>query len=195
MNEKILSAIQCMVARGAIGASTVRSQGASGVAVAARNFLAGIQLSKFSTDEPQKFYRVLNQETERLSISLPRAARSWGLARKCLNIFLREAFYNAFLQSQYHLTAAEKLYELPLDGIVAKALRSRARGELPRWPGVRYLESDTSIRYQSVAERLAAKEGVVRVHLDAIYWAKERQLPPDNTVVRDVRKHRARPSL
>lgn len=184
-----------MVARGAIGASTVRSQGAPGVAVAARNFLADIQLSKFSTDESKKFYRVLNQETERLAMSLPRAARSWGLARKCLNIFLREAFYNAFLQSQYHLTAAEKLYELPLDGIVAKALRYRAPGELPRWPGVRYLESDTSIKYQAVAERLAADEGVVRVHLDAIYWAKERQLPPNNTVERDARKSGARPSL
>jgi hypothetical protein len=112
-----------------------------------------------------------------------------------MNIFLREAFYNAYLQAQYQLVIPERLYELPLDGIVAEALRSRAPGELPSWPGVRNLKSEVSARYQSVAERLAAKEGVARVHLDAIYWAQERMLPPNNTVERDARKSSARPSL
>ena len=193
MNEKILSAIQCMVARSAIGASTVRSQGASGVAAAARTYLGSINLAHFSSAEPIAFHRVLDQETERLATSLPRAARSWGLARKCLNIFLREAFYNAFLQARYHLSAAEKLYELPLDGIVAKALRSRANGKLPPWPGVRNLKRNTSIEYQAVAEKLAAKEGVARIHLDAIYWAMERELPPNSTIERGACKSDARP--
>lgn len=179
MNAKILAAIQCMVARGAIGPSAVRSQGASGVADAARRFLTAIQLSRFSIAERDTFGRVLDDETERLAASLPLPARSWGLARKCMNIFLREAFYNAFLQSQYHLAAAEKLYEIPLDGIVADALRSRAPGELPRWLGVRNLNADISAKYQSIAERLSADEGVARVHLDAVYWAQERELPPN----------------
>lgn len=184
-----------MVARGAIGASTVRSQGAAGVADAARRFLAGIDLSKFSTAEPSAFARMLDEQTERLAGSLPRPARSWGLARKCMNIFLREAFYNVYLQSHYHLAIAERFYEVPLDRIVAEALRSRAPGELQRWPGVRNLNSELSAKYQAVAERLAANEGVARVHLDAVYWAQERMLPPNSTVERDARKSGARPSL
>jgi len=112
-----------------------------------------------------------------------------------MNIFLRESFYNAFLQSQYHLAVAEKLYEIPLDGIVADALRSRAAGELPRWPGVRNLSTDISAEYQSIAERLAATEGVARVHLDAVYWAQERKLPPNSTVERNARKSGPRSPL
>lgn len=175
MTEALLPAIQRMLARASIGASTVRSQGAPGVAVAVRGFLAELQLKPFSTANIAVFSRTLDQQTQRLEEVLPRAARSWGLARKCLNIFLREAFYNAFLQARYGLAVTERLYEIPLDGVVAKALRSRVPGVLPPWPGVRHLDQRSSFMYQSVAQQLAEKQGIARVHLDAFLWGGNRE--------------------
>jgi len=53
------------------------------------------------------------------------------------HMFLRDAYYNADLRETYHLSAAAAHYEVPLDGIVARELKTIAgRGTLPPWPGV-----------------------------------------------------------
>jgi len=76
------------------------------------------------------------------------------------------------------LDRAEQLFELPLDSITAKELRKAAgRGHLPRWPGVRKLTKDISGRYQAIALEEAKKEKIARVHLDAKYWAANRDVP------------------
>jgi hypothetical protein len=174
LGEHHLTAIRRMLARATVGPSTVRNQGAPGIAVAARSFLVELDLDPFSTSDPTAFAAELESQTLKLVAALPAKARSWGLARKCLNIFLREAFYNAFLQDRYRLDVAEKLYELPLDSISAGKLRARRPRTLPEWPGVRHLQPSMSARYQAAADLVAEEEGIVRVHLDAIFWGMDR---------------------
>jgi N-glycosylase/DNA lyase len=57
---------------------------------AARGFLCEIDLRAFRTPNPSHFRTVLDETTERLLHAFPEEARHWGLARKGLNLFLRE---------------------------------------------------------------------------------------------------------
>jgi len=174
MQKIHLEAIQRMLARGTIGPSTVRGQGPPGVAAAARAFLAALGLEPFGTSDARKFSGELDRQTSRLMNALPSGAQTWGLARKCLNLMLREALYNVYLREEYGLDRAEAFYEIPLDSLVAEGLRSRRPRSLPTWPGVRHLDPDMSAKYQAAAASVAAAEGIVRVHLDAIIWGADR---------------------
>lgn len=174
MQKTHLDAIQRMLARGAVGPSTVRGQGPPGVAAAVRSFLAVLRLEPFGTSDARKFAAELDRQTSRLMEALPDGAQTWGLARKCLNIFLREALYNVYLREEYGLERAEALCEIPLDSLVAEGLRSRRPRTLPTWPGVRHLDPETSSAYQAAASCIAAEEGIVRVHLDAVFWGADR---------------------
>jgi hypothetical protein len=115
----------------------------------------------------------LNRHTELLRHACPATGRSWGLARKLLNIYLRNALYTSYLRDAYRLHLAEQWYEIPLDSIVAKRLRAEVRG-LPRWPGVKHLRPAVSVLYQEAARSAAAKLGVAPVHLDAVWWGGPR---------------------
>ena len=150
----------------AIGPSTVRNQGAAGVVRAARTFLSQMDLRPFGTKKQDAFADILEKETEALCKALPKQARSWGLARKALNIFLRNCLYNHYLRTKFQLDRAEQFLELPLDSLVAKALRARD-GDLPSWRGLKHLKRCDSARFQKYASRLAQSEGYARVHLDA----------------------------
>jgi hypothetical protein len=176
VNRKLfLKAIQSRAARSAIGASAVRGRGNTGVAPAARAFLAPLDLRAFGTDSPSQFARKLDRTTECLRAALPRPARHWGLARKLLNIFLRDCFYTAYLNTACHLNSAKNFYELPLDSITATRLkRAAGRGALPVWPRVRHLTPKVSAEFQRFAAELARREGIARVHLDALYWSVDR---------------------
>jgi hypothetical protein len=93
------------------------------------------------------------------------------LARKLLNIFLRDAFYDHYLRQPFHLGRAERYLELPMDSVIAKRMRKEARGySLPSWRGVKRLSPGTSDQYQRIASRLATRQGTARVHLDAFWW-------------------------
>jgi hypothetical protein len=171
----LISAIQRHVAVASTGPSTVRGQG-PGVSVAAREFLAVLPLRSFSAATEAYFRSSLDEATNDLVNSLPASARSWGLARKCLNIFLRNSFYNAHLASEYDLQASESFYEIPLDRIVARELRKRAgRNRLPRWPGVKHLEFSVSESYQTYAFELARAWNIRRVYLDTYLWVEGRE--------------------
>jgi hypothetical protein len=173
--KDFLAAIQSRTARVAIGASTARGRGSKGAVRAARRFLARLRLAGFGVRNRPRFETRLNRATTRLVAALPRRARRWGLARKFLNIFLRDCLYTKYLADANGLDRVEELLELPLDSITAKELRKAAgRGQLPRWPGVRKLTKGTSARYQAVALEEAQKEKIARVHLDAKYWAASR---------------------
>jgi hypothetical protein len=172
---EFIKAIQKMVAVGAIGPSALRGQGAPGVIAAAREFLAALALEQFAVPTQARFDRVLDKATEDLQRAFPVRARHWGTARKALNLFLRDAFYNLYLHRSYGLGVAEKCFELPLDGITARALREEndARS-LPRWHGVKYLDKKTSVLYQAFASELAKKRQIRRVHLDTFLWVEGR---------------------
>lgn len=163
--------IQAFVARTATGPSAVRGPGNAGVGAAAREFLGRPPLGAFGTQDAKVFIKDLDRETEQLRRSFPRGAQHWGLARKLINVFLRDAFYTVYLREAYRLDRAESLLELPLDSItVEHLLKEYAQGELPEWRGVRYVDRSTNATCQQAAAEVAARYGVARVHLDAVWY-------------------------
>jgi len=142
--------------------------------LALRQVLNKLDLTPFATRRAGDFRRALDLATRRVAKSLPQPAQSWGLARKCLNIYLRDCFYSRFLSTEYGLGRSEKWYEIPLDSVVAKGLRNLSGHDLPRWPGVRYLEPDVSDLYQAAATSLSRQWGITRVHLDTYLWVTGR---------------------
>jgi hypothetical protein len=152
----------------AIGPSTLKNQGASGVADEARQFLKKIKLKKFCVETQNNFKRVLDNHTNRLRKRLPVGAQNWGTARKALNIFLRDVVYNRYLCSHHHISYIEKWLEVPLDSYVVKGLKKDKPEtvRLPRWSSIKGLTPKTSEVYQKAAQIIARQEGISPVHLD-----------------------------
>lgn len=172
--EELLCAIQSRAARIAVGASAARGRGNGGVVDASRQFFSLLDLSQFG-GAPADFDTMLDGATNDLLATLPSTARHWGLARKLLNIFLRDCLYTTHLESAYRLGASERLFELPLDSITAKALkRATGRGRLPQWPGLKHLAPHMSHTFQHAAEYSAVSRAIARVHLDAVWWSLDR---------------------
>jgi hypothetical protein len=165
-------AVQNRTARVSVGASAARGKDNRGVVPVARRALRRTHLAGLGTNNPTRFRSALDRKTKRLIQTLPRPARRWGLARKILNIYLRDCLYNQYLSRAFHLDRAEFLYEVPLDSITASGLkRAAGRGNLPRWPGVRKLTAPVSEKFQQFALELAQRKEIARVHLDALYWS------------------------
>jgi len=168
----LLLALQARAARGALGASSMRSAGAKGAVRAGRAFLCEVDLGDFRTASASRFRAALDGNTEGLQQAFPRQARHWGLARKGLNLFLRECLSNAYLRDAYSLQMAEPSYEVPLDSITGTTLHRLSGGSLPRWETLRDLTEKVSDEFQAVAARIAEERGIARVHLDAIWWGE-----------------------
>jgi hypothetical protein len=177
MKSSFLPMIQKRAARVAVGASTVRGQGAPGMVLAAREYLADLQLERFVAGDERAFRRRLDRATIDLMKSLPKRGRSWGIARKVLNIFLRDALYTGYLARGYRLGRIEHFLEVPLDSISAKSITADVlRRSVPRWRTVRNLTPEDSDRFQDAARGIARRHGVARVHMDAVWWG-DRRLP------------------
>ncbi|MEO8497284.1 MAG: hypothetical protein ABI614_19615 [Planctomycetota bacterium] len=174
-DEQLLRAIQSRVARIAVGASTVRGRGNAGTVAAARVFLRKLDLRAFGEPSSKRFFSSLDASTDALRHSLPRGVRHWGIPRKVMNIFLRDCLYTTYIDAVFSLRKNESLFELPFDSITAVHLkRAAGRGSLPAWPGVKHLTVPLSIMFQKAATIEAAKRGIPRVHLDAIWWSVSR---------------------
>lgn len=186
-----MTTLRRRTASAAIGASTIRGMGPKGTAKRARAFLAGLNLNRFRVDSKREFARVLDRATDSFLAALPRKAKHWGLARKLLNIFLRDAAYNRYLSQRYALWRVERWMEVPLDSHVGKQLRSSAEGRhLPRWKTVIGLASEESTEFQRVATMVARRKGVTRVDLDVYYWRN--QSMANRRIQADARKSGAR---
>lgn len=168
----ILTALQHRAARVSIGPSSMRGAGSRGVVKAGRAFLCELQLSHFGTSRQSRFDRELDQATDGLLLAFPRSARYWGLARKGLNIFLRECLYTVYLRDAYKLGEAEMFFEVPLDSFTGRELHKVSGGRLPRWQTVRGLDRSVSNAFQQEAARVARERGFARVHLDAEWWGQ-----------------------
>jgi hypothetical protein len=156
-----------------IGASTARGMG-EGTVEAARKFLRSLDLSSFVTESEDAFLQHLDAKTEELQMKLPNRNRSWGAARKFLNIFLRGAFYNRFLCDHFGLYVLEDFLEIPLDESVATGLRSEHGGEsLPRWNTIIRLGRQESAAYQAFARQVSRRKKCARVHLDLQYFRRD----------------------
>jgi hypothetical protein len=170
---QLLKAFQSRAARIAVGASTVRGRGNRGAVEAAREYFCQLDLRRFAN--ARGFVEALDQATNELRFALPPRARHWGLARKLLNIFLRDCLYLKDLNAVYRLDRVEAYLELPLDSITARALKkAEGRGKLPAWPGVKRIKEPIYTLFQSAATSQAKARGVSRVNLDAIWWSLER---------------------
>jgi hypothetical protein len=128
--------------------------------------------------DPERFTDTLDRWTHELRLCEHRSSCfpsiPWGTARKCLNIFLRDATYNSYTRKRYGLDAVEFLLEIPLDNDVAKGLQSDARRlnrTVSNWKSIITLTPAQNEEWQSVAEVIAAsKYHTYRAHLDLIYW-------------------------
>jgi hypothetical protein len=180
-SRRFLKAVQARAARVAITASATRGQRAPGIVERARDFCSGLNLRQFATQDRVVFNRRLDQQTARLLSVLPHGAHHWGLSRKLLNIFLRDALYTRYLAEHYQLAAAEFLFEVPLDSISGKAcLRIGAGTVLPRWPGVKYLSSEVNGLYQAAIRTEARRKRIAPVHLDTFWWGERKARRPNS---------------
>jgi len=172
--KTFIPTVQRRLAATAIGPSTLRGQG-KGVLKASQRFLSALQLGCIPRSNEAGFRRWLDRETDRLLNGLPIKGRPWGAARKGINLFLRDSLYNQYLTRHFRITELERWLEIPLDRIVAQGLKSEAgRGNLPPWPGLKYLTSDVNEEFQTFAAACARKMGFHRVHLDMYLWLKKR---------------------
>lgn len=173
-DTKIIKAFHGRIANTTVGPSAVRGMGPKGTVQAARNYLASLKLHKFSKKNEKEFRTFLNRTTQEYLRQLPRGAKHWGMARKLLNIFLREVLYNQYLCKKYDFNHIEPWLEVPLDSYVAKGLRAEPGGEiLPKWKTVIGLDQTTSRQFQSFAVKVASRKNIYRVHLDLFYWRRE----------------------
>jgi len=172
--RELLQAVQSRAARVAVSASASRGRGNTGVVAVARSFMQCLDLSRFGTD-PEKFTKALDASTRSLVSKLPESARRWGIARKLLNIFLRDCLYSSHLCSHFKLRRSEAALEVPLDSVTALCLkRAVGRGGLPAWPGVRHVTPELSRQFQAAAQDEAKRRRIARVHLDAVWWSQSR---------------------
>jgi hypothetical protein len=171
MNQELIDRLVKRTADLAIGASTVRNQGAVGVVSAARKTLRLIDLASYRSGGVSRFGDLLNRDTERIRRALPTGARHWGTARKCVNIFLRDILYNYLLSDQFGFSKLEPFLEVPLDRHVAKGLfKDKGSNQLPRWRTIKSLTPELSTEFQSAAASVAKRKQTHPVHLDLIYW-------------------------
>ena len=166
------------VANTSIGSSTLRNQGASGVIRVARMYLQNLSLNQFSTFSESQFRDVINERTLELQSQFPTEARSWGAARKAINIFLGEVYYHRILCAEFKFESIASFLEIPLDNLVANALRNEAflRNEnLPSWPKIKCLDLAKSDMFQNFAKKVAQQkgEGWNRIHLDLVFWERQ----------------------
>jgi hypothetical protein len=164
-----LEALQVKTARATISASSMRGPGCGDAIQSVRAFVGCLPLRRFSSGTRTAFDRELDAATEELCHEMPRMIRSWGLARKGLNIFLRDCLYTSYLRDAARLGRSESYLELPLDSYTGKAL-SACDSTLPRWDSVRRLTPGVSARFQAVARREGARRGLAPVHLDVFWW-------------------------
>lgn len=170
-----LKALQVRAARIAIGSSSMRGAGSRGAVEAGRHFLNTLPLADFGTSNSKDFRSALDAATLGLEHAFPNASRYWGLARKGLNIFLRDCLYTVYLRDAYSLHLAEPFFEVPLDSLSGRALHKAAVGRLPRWHTVRGLTPELSDKYQDIASECAALKGMARVHLDVFWWGSRQR--------------------
>lgn len=163
--------IQRFIAYGSVGASTVRGLRTKGVVVSGRKALRKVDLAPYGHATAESFRRMLDRDTERVRRSLADGAQFWGVARKVLNIYLRNALYNTYLTAHYGLAGLEPYCEVPLDSLSAKGILSHARERpLPRWVGVKYVTPEINSHFQRLAATVAAESKTSRIHLDALFW-------------------------
>jgi hypothetical protein len=174
LNNDFIKTLQRKIAFTAVGPSALRNQG-KGVLRVSQELLSHISLAQIPKTNAKRFQLWLDHQTELLLDRFPINNRPWGAARKAINLFLRDALYNLYLNQMFKLHLLESWLELPLDSAVTKGLKARSNiGELPRWPGLKNLKPDVSKSFQDFASKQAQLKGFARIHLDIYLWLENR---------------------
>jgi hypothetical protein len=174
--------------------STIRNMSAGGALERIQQFLKqDVDLADLSKVVPSHYGEELDKLTKKLQQSLPELDREkWGLARKCLNLFFRDALYNFYLRETYDLGKFEAELEIPLDSHVAAQLIRQDR-TLPDWTTVIGLTREQSAKYQEAALKIANSQNTQRVHLDVVYWRGSKicdTIYVDLAVLKHIPEHR-----
>jgi hypothetical protein len=172
-NNELIELIQKWVARGSVGSSTVRGQ-PKGTIDKSIEYLQSVDLQSFSEAENEEEFKVLlDKATNKLEDVLP--SKSWGMARKVLNIFLLHATQNITLNKKFGLDRIIPYLELPLDNPNAKRLIKLAKPEGKRlvWKKISSLKPEENLGFQEYAKLYAKKRGIERCYLDACWWRSE----------------------
>jgi hypothetical protein len=93
MQKDFLRSVQDFIVN-AFSIGIVRNMGPKGTLGRIRESLKKIDLAAISKKDPSQFFQVLDDLTEKVRRDLPKGARHWGVARKCLNLFFRDVLYN-----------------------------------------------------------------------------------------------------
>lgn len=160
-----------------VTSSALRNQGAGGIINSCREYFKAIDLLDFASYLNSLNYKsYLDKETETLLDNFPAEGKSWGAARKGLNLFFRDICYNYYLREYLALQPDEKdsslsRLEIPLDRDVALSLR-KIHPDLPKWNSIKSLTSEENDSYQRKAKDYADSTETLRVHLDLIFWRR-----------------------
>ncbi len=165
---------QLKLSRIAVTNSSARGQ-PTGTTEVAQNFLTRINLRLLSgVEDAVRFSRILDQWTKILRSRLQ--SKSWGHARKFLNIYLYLCSRDHKLRNRYRLAGLDDLLEIPLDSHVAKALKAfeqckvhSLKGRLV-WTSIGRLTSAQNQEFQRSARALATKLHLSCADLDLILW-------------------------
>jgi hypothetical protein len=168
--RQFLLALRARAARIAITASSMRGPGCGEAIATLRPYVASLDLRPFGTSSTAGFAKALDLVTNTALERMPASCRSWGLARKGLNIYLRECLYTHYLREAYYLHLSEGNFELPMDSLTARKLRAAGNDAAPRWCSVRELDSTENAVFQQLAAQEGSQRGMARIHLDAFWW-------------------------
>lgn len=133
-------------------------------------FLKTIQLSDIDNSlSEENFKNFLDKKTEELSQLIP--SKSWGHARKFINIFLLKVEDSFLLAEKLkNHKKMKSLLEIPIDSKVAKRLAS-SYYDLPKFYSIKKVSPEINYKFQEAAKKAAKLMNLNRVELDDIFWA------------------------
>jgi len=172
--------IQKRIANISVGPSTVRRQPEGTAAIARKYLWQPIVIKHFSKVKNEKdFKNRLNTHTSKLKDKLP--SKSWGIARKVLNLFLFQAVQDINLNKKYALDKLINYLELPLDNTNGKNLKEFAKkidGGNLEWKNISSLTPEINEQFQEYAKRCANwTYKCARCYLDVYWWRSENTSP------------------
>jgi hypothetical protein len=107
MDQEFLKDVQNFIAN-SFTASIIQKMAARGALKRIQGFLKGIDLAQISESDPAQYGIILDSLTQELMQAQAASDRKkWGMGRKCLNLFFRDALYNFYLRSAYNLQKFE----------------------------------------------------------------------------------------
>lgn len=185
-HDDFLKQVHRRIAIVSVGGSAIRNQGAAGLVDIARFYFENsISLDHFFVclRDQGSFKQFLDYHTDQLVEEFPKGGKSWGAARKGLNLFFRDLVYNKFIAEKYGLARnfdkfneEVKQLEVPLDSYVAQGLFQQSNKKLPRWISIKELKTEKSEQYQTFAVEYANELKIARVNLDLLFWQPSKRI-------------------